>query len=75
MNRAGVLFVVLLAGALACATLALASISLGSFMRWGQSLPAGELKLFQAVLLVLCVVLPGAAIAVKRRGNRPPGEL
>jgi formate hydrogenlyase subunit 3/multisubunit Na+/H+ antiporter MnhD subunit len=75
MNRMAVLFVVLLAAALACATLALASLFFGSLLAWSQSLSPMEAKLLQPSLLVFAALLGGLAVYVRRRRGQSSGEL
>ena len=74
MNRSTFLVFVLLAAALACATLALASFSLGWIQTWSHSLSPLKATLLPQALLVFSALLAGLGVYVRRRRGQSSGE-
>ena len=74
MNRSSFLFFVLLAAALACATLALASFSLGWIQTWSHSLSPLEARLLPQALLVFSALFAGLGVYGRRKRGRSSGE-
>ena len=71
MSIRNVTFFVVIAAALACATLIVASLSFQALLSWLQSLPPREAKLFQPVLVICLSLLVALSVFLKRRRKEP----